>query len=134
HSCHAPPRPRSPLFPYTTLFRSSCRVYWRFCSLPSTATRRPLLRLRAQTSASLRHVTMGKKSVSRSPLSFLKGLSTASRKFVTAVPLTEYLNSGSEAKRPTRIVLFSTLITPRINPAPHGHAHDAAPARFCDTL
>src|SRR5690606_24998154 len=59
---------------------------------------------------------MGKKSVSRSPLSFLKGLSTASRKFVTAVPLTEYLNSGSEAKRPTRIVLFSTLITPRIKP------------------
>src|SRR5690606_29387671 len=59
---------------------------------------------------------MGKKSVSFSPLSFLKGLSTASRKFVTAVPLTEYLNSGSEAKRPTRIVLFSTLITPRIKP------------------
>src|SRR5690606_38863968 len=45
--------------------------YERVCRRPSTATRRPLFRLWAQTSASLRHVTTVKKSVSRSPCWFV---------------------------------------------------------------
>src|SRR5690606_31230850 len=45
----------------------SCAVSLRFCTRPSTATRRPLFRLWAHASAGFRHVTTGKKSVSRSP-------------------------------------------------------------------
>src|SRR5690606_3585857 len=70
----------------THRFPPSWPWYERVCSRPSTATRRPLFRWWAQDSASLRQVTMGKKSVSRSPCWFLNGLSTAIRNVVTATP------------------------------------------------
>src|SRR5690606_18220398 len=60
--------------------------YERVCSRPSTATRRPLLKLCAHVSASFLNVTIGKKSAFCSSLSFAHGLSTAKRKLHTAVP------------------------------------------------
>src|SRR5690606_12656966 len=60
--------------------------YERVCRRPSTATRRPLPRLCAHTSASFLNVTIGKKSAFCSLLSFAHGLSTAKRKLHTAVP------------------------------------------------
>src|SRR5690606_20354613 len=94
--------------------------YERVCRRPSTATSRPLPRLCAHTSASLRHVTTVKKSVSRSPCWFLNGLSTAMRNVVTATPFWVYESRGSLANRPTRIVLLRMATHSSYNPSPGG--------------
>ena len=88
----------------------SLSVQLRFCIRPSTMIIRPFAKYRLTNSAVLRHATQSKKSVSFSPLVFLKSRSHAIENLQNCVPACVVFNSGSWVKRPIMIALFSIFI------------------------